>query len=86
MIAGKVTKLVTTFGSTWGRVSPSGEHREVFFNADSLARWQDFARLKVGQLVEFLETSDHVNGSHATGMVICPPRRSGLIRRRKEMR
>ena len=70
MMIGTISKLVTTFGSQWGRIRPKNETREVFFNVDSLTRWQDFVKLHEGQAVEFEEQADFVNGSHATSVVI----------------
>ena len=67
---GSVTKLVTSFGSTWGRIKPDGETREVFFNAPSLADGVDFLSLEVGQAVQFDEHTDHTNGSHAENVVL----------------
>lgn len=65
MTRGSVSKLVTTHGSRWGRIQPAGDSREIFFNAAALDEAADFLSLNVGQLVEFEEHSDQVNGSHA---------------------
>lgn len=65
MTRGSVSKLVTTHGSRWGRIQPDGDPREIFFNAAALDEAADFLSLNVGQLVEFEEHSDQVNGSHA---------------------
>ena len=65
MTAGKVTKLVRTFGSTWGRIQPDGETREVFFNAASLVVASGYADLEIGQEVEFEEERDLANGTRA---------------------
>ena len=66
MTAGKVTKLVRSFGSTWGRIQPDGETREVFFNAASLVHAPGYANLEIGQGVEFEEERDLANGTRAT--------------------
>jgi cold shock CspA family protein len=67
---GRITKLVTTFGSKWGRIAPDRESREIFFNAVSMDGGVDFLSLSVGQDVEFEEQADHVNGSHAEHVVL----------------
>jgi cold shock CspA family protein len=65
MTKGSVTKLVNTFGSTWGRIRPEHGSREIFFNIASLEEAADFSTLEVGQAVEFDECADYVNGIHA---------------------
>ena len=65
MTLGKITKLVTSYGSTWGRIQPDGETREVFFNPETLVEPSDYAALKLGQTVEFDEEQDRANGTHA---------------------
>ncbi len=70
MTRGSVTKLVKTFGSSWGRTQPLGETRQVFFNAASLHEGLDFESLNVGQSVDFDECLDQVNGSHAEQMTL----------------
>jgi cold shock CspA family protein len=67
---GRITKLVTTFGSTWGRIAPDGESRGVFFNAVSMDGGVDFLSLSIGQDVEFEERPDQINGSHAEHVVL----------------
>ncbi len=73
MTRGSVTKLVTSFGSKWGRIQPDGDSREVFFNVGALNSEADFYSLSLGQAVEFEERSDHVNGSHAESVVPADP-------------
>ena len=65
MTQGSITKLVTSYGSRWGRIQPEGESREIFFNLRAMASGADFMALLVGEAVEFEEHSDFVNGSHA---------------------
>ena len=65
MTRGRISKLVATFGSTWGRIRPDGETREVFFNPETLIEPLDYARLVLGQEVEFDEEPDRANGTHA---------------------
>lgn len=65
MTLGKITKLVTSYGSTWGRIQPEGETREVFFNPETLVEPTEYSALKVGQEVEFDEEKDRANGTHA---------------------
>ena len=68
MTKGKVTKIVNSYGSTWGRVRPESEPREVFFNLTSLVDPADFAGLKEGDAVQFEERPDRANGMHAFQM------------------
>jgi cold shock CspA family protein len=70
MIRGTVTKLVSTFGSQWGRILVDGTTRELFFNTQSLQEPSDFARLQVGQAVEFDAHADQINGEHAENLAI----------------
>ncbi len=69
MTRGSVTKLVKSYGSTWGRIKPQGGDREVFFNTASLDEAVEFSSLDVGQVVEFEEHADNVNGAHAEHVV-----------------
>lgn len=69
MTRGSVSKIVTSFGSRWGRIQPAGEAREVFFNSRSLDDQASFLSLELGQLVDFEERPDFVTGSHAEGVV-----------------
>jgi len=69
MTRGSVTKLVTSFGSKWGRIQPNGDSREIFFNVGALNSDADFSSLSLGQIVDFEEHSDQVNGSHAESVV-----------------
>jgi cold shock CspA family protein len=62
---GVVTKLVRSFGSSWGRIQPDGETRELFFNQPSLIEPVNFDTLKEGQRVDFEEQADSVNKTHA---------------------
>lgn len=68
MKSGSIVKLVSSFGSSWGRIQPLGESRYVFFNRVSLTRPEDFRALSIGQSVEFEEERDRVNGSRAVGV------------------
>jgi cold shock CspA family protein len=79
MTRGLVTRLVTTHGSRWGRIQPDGDSREIFFNASALDDAVDFLSLNLGQLVEFEEHADQVNGSHAEHVApaTLAPSRSG---------
>lgn len=73
MIAGKITRLVTSYGSTWGRIKPDGEAREVFFNPETLADPSQYAGMLLGQDVEFDEEPDRANGTHAVRVRIKAP-------------
>ena len=65
MEKGSVTKLVRSFGSTWGMIRPVGQAREVFFNQEALVDPSDYANLELGLVVDFEEEQDRANGSHA---------------------
>ena len=73
MTAGKVSKIVTSYGSTWGRIRPAGESREIFFNPATLVDAEDFTALSLEQEVEFDEELDRANGSHAIRVRIAGP-------------
>lgn len=75
MLTGTVTKLVKSFGSTWGRVRPARRtadrgSRHVFFNVASLIDASDFARLSEGSAVQFNVRRDRANGVSALRMRI----------------
>jgi hypothetical protein len=70
MTRGSVTKIVSSFGAAWGRISAKGEAREVFFNAAALADPSSFSALEVGQEVDYHELPDSVNGSRADHVVL----------------
>ena len=72
MTIGKVTKLVRTFGSTWGRVRADRGSREVFFNLASLIDPANFARLAEGDAVEFEEEPERADSVHAVRMRLIP--------------
>ena len=65
MTRGRVSKLVKSYGSTWGRIRPAGETREIFFNPATLVEPEQFPGILVGQDVEFDEELDRANGTHA---------------------
>ena len=67
---GSITKLVTSYGTRWGRVRPSGKTREIFFNSSALLDSVDFLSLRVGQMVDFRERKDQVNGTHAEQVML----------------
>jgi cold shock CspA family protein len=69
---GSISKLVTSYGTRWGRIQPVGESREIFFNSAALDKAIDFLSLVVGQVVEFQERKDQVNGSHAEHVLLVP--------------
>jgi hypothetical protein len=74
MPRGRITRLVTATGSSWGLIRPTGDLRELFFNEGSLARIADFRQLKNGQAVDFQEVADTVNGARAVSVTIVPIR------------
>jgi cold shock CspA family protein len=74
MAQGFITKIVTSFGSKWGRIRPRGASREVFFNAASLENAIAFSSVEVGQEVEFNELPDQVNGTRAVHVILVASR------------
>ena len=70
MTAGMITKLVRSYGSTWGRIKPHDETREVFFNAETLVDSSAYPDLMLGQDVNFDEEPDRANGTHAVHVKI----------------
>ena len=65
MSRGEITKVVRSFGSTWGRVRHAETEHESFFNLESMLNKADFANLRVGQEVEFDEAADQRIGTRA---------------------
>jgi cold shock CspA family protein len=53
MSRGVITKVVRSFGSSWGLVLPAGAKDESVFNRESMLNRADFERLRVGQELEF---------------------------------
>jgi cold shock CspA family protein len=70
MSHGKIVKLVRTFGSSWGRIQPTGQPRDIFFNRSSLPDDTDFAELREGQIVQFDEEPDRGNGTRAVRIIL----------------
>jgi cold shock CspA family protein len=68
MTRGSVARIVTSFGSEWGRIRPRDGAREVFFTPSSLRDPDEFHGLKVGEYVEFDEENDRINGTRATNV------------------
>ena len=65
MTTGTVVRLVTSFGSRWGRIRPLGDERELFFNDASLVTPAEFGALAEGEQVSFDEERDLANGTRA---------------------
>jgi cold shock CspA family protein len=65
MTRGSVTKLISSYGSIWGRIKPDGQAREVFFNPGTLIDPAEYDELILGKEVEFDEEPDRANGTHA---------------------
>ena len=70
MTQGRISKVVKSFGSQWGRIRPTESSRDVFFNLASLKDPEGFQALKDGQYVEFDEEEDRSNGTHAINVVL----------------
>lgn len=64
-LTGTISRLVSSFGSAWGQITPTDEARTVFFNTASLLRSAEFPGLFLGQDVQFDEERDLANGTHA---------------------
>ena len=62
---GRVTKIVRSYGSTWGRITPDGESRQVFFNSESLFDAAEYSDLTLDQEVVYEEEPDRANGTRA---------------------
>lgn len=65
MNRGVVSKVVTSFGSLWGRIKPHGEEREIFFNPASLVDPSRFDLMAIGVEVEFDEEPARAEATHA---------------------
>lgn len=65
MRRGVISKVVSSYGSEWGRIRPVGLEVECFFNRASLLHPGDFAGLEPGQAVEFDDEPDRVHGTRA---------------------
>ena len=73
MTTGKVTKLVTSYGSVWGRITPDGQVRSIFFNSSTLEDHGDFTDMTLDREVEFEEESDRANGTHVIRVRVRQP-------------
>jgi cold shock CspA family protein len=78
MSTGRISKIVTSFGSKWGRVRAYGHTQELFFNPQSLGRPEEFDDLREGQEVKFDQEPDRANGTRAVRLVGCPRAGPGL--------
>ena len=70
MTSGVISKLVSSYGSEWGRIRPECAGDECFFNRASLLQPDGFEGLAVGQAVEFEEERDRVHGTRAVRVAI----------------
>jgi len=66
MTRGSITKLVSSYGTKWGRITPDKEMREIFFDPRALDDPSIYEALFLGQQVDYEEEPERVNGSHAT--------------------
>jgi hypothetical protein len=64
-MTGAISRLANTHGSSWGKIRLTGEPREVFFNAASMATAKAFWDLQIGEEVVFDEEVDRTNGMRA---------------------
>ena len=72
MNTGTVTKIVRSYGASWGRIAVDGGQL-TFFNESSLADSDDFDNLREGTAVSFKLVDDPVNGSRAVAIEIASP-------------
>ena len=70
MARGSISKLVSTFGSKWGRIRQDGTETDLFFNSEHLIEPTDFDLMQVGQTVEFEAHADQITNGHAERVVI----------------
>ena len=68
---GTVTKIVRSYGASWGRIAVEGGQL-TFFNESSFADPDDFDSLQEGAAVSFKLTDDPVNGSRAVAIELVP--------------
>ena len=71
MSTGTVTKIVRSYGSSWGRIAVEGGQL-TFFNESSFADPDEFERLQEGAAVSFTLADDPVNGSRAVAIEVLP--------------
>ena len=77
MTTGRISKIVTSYGSRWGRVRAYGDSHELFFSPRSLDRPEEFDEMKLGQEVKFDEEPDRANTTHAVHLVLTSGAASG---------
>jgi cold shock CspA family protein len=68
---GTVTKIVRSYGASWGRIAVTGGPL-TYFNETSFADADDFDALTEGDAVVFELVDDPVNGSRAVAIEIQP--------------
>jgi cold shock CspA family protein len=65
VLEGTVTRFVTSYGANWGLITANGTSRKTFFNKRSFIDRDDIATIRIGEMVQFEEETDPVNGTHA---------------------
>ena len=68
---GTVTKVVRSYGASWGRIAVTGGPL-TYFNETSFADPEAFDTLTVGAAVVFELADDPVNGSRAVAIEVQP--------------
>jgi hypothetical protein len=68
---GTVTKIVRSYGASWGRIAVTGGPL-TYFNETSFADADDFDALTEGDAVVFELADDPVNGSRAVAIEVQP--------------
>jgi cold shock CspA family protein len=65
MTTGKVSRLVSSFGSAWGLIKPDDGAKDVFFSPQALVDPSEYGQIRLGQDVQFDEEPDRANGTRA---------------------
>jgi hypothetical protein len=65
LLIGIISRIVSSYGATWGQISMSGSSRKVFYNRASFVAEADLEGLTLGDEVYFEEQPDRINGSRA---------------------
>ena len=71
MKTGTVTKIVRSYGASWGRIAVAGGPL-TYFNETSFADPEAFDELTEGAAVVFELADDPVNGSRAVAITLAP--------------
>jgi cold shock CspA family protein len=70
ILVGTVTRLVTSYGASWGLIAVDEISRKTFFNRASFVNQADLEALRTGDEVRFEAEPDSVNGSRAVNLTL----------------